>query len=114
MALRAKMNKFLSAMRVFNLKLNDSAPVELNGGGRFVLSRDTYVNVMDQYYPAHKAEAEPRFAEINCRISGDEFCSALELASSVGLWCFDARWRHVIPHGAPVWLPRMQRLANTT
>jgi hypothetical protein len=27
------------------------------------LSRDTYVNVMDQYYPAHKAETEPRFAE---------------------------------------------------
>ena len=52
-------------MRVFNLKVNDSAPVELNGGGRFVFSRDTYVNVMDQYYPAHKAESDPRFAEIN-------------------------------------------------
>src|SRR4029453_11654105 len=29
------------------------------------LSRDTYVNVMDQYYPAYKAETEPRFAQIN-------------------------------------------------
>jgi len=72
------------------------------------LSRDTYVNVMDQYYPAHKAETEPRFAEINRGISGDEFCGALELARGAGLWRFDTRWRHVIPHGAPVWLPRMR------
>jgi putative pyruvate formate lyase activating enzyme len=72
------------------------------------LSRDTYVNVMDQYYLAHKAETEPRFAEINRGISGDEFCGALELARGAGLWRFDTRWRHVIPHGAPVWLPRMR------
>ena len=77
------------------------------------LSRDTYVNVMDQYYPAHKAETEPRFAEINRGISVDQFCSALELARAAGLWRFDTRWRHVIPHGAPVWLPRMQKLATT-
>src|SRR5947208_16234211 len=77
------------------------------------LSRDTYVNVMDQYYPAHKAETEPRFVEINRGIAADEFCGALELARAAGLWRFDTRWRHVIPHGAPVWLPRMQRLANT-
>jgi putative pyruvate formate lyase activating enzyme len=67
------------------------------------LSRDTYVNVMDQYYPAHKAETEPRFAEINRSISADEFCRALELARNAG------RWRHVIPHGAPVWLPSMRK-----
>jgi putative pyruvate formate lyase activating enzyme len=72
------------------------------------LSRDTYVNVMDQYYPAHKAETEPRFAEINRGISADEFCGALELARAAGLWRFDTRWRHVIPHGAPVWLPQMR------
>ena len=72
------------------------------------MSRDTYVNVMDQYYPAHKAETEPRFAEINRGITGDEFCGALELARAAGLWRFDTRWRNVIPHGAPVWLPRMR------
>src|SRR5437660_8316187 len=55
------------------------------------LSRDTYVNVMDQYYPAHKAETEPRFAEINRGISNDEFCNALELARATGLWRFDTR-----------------------
>jgi putative pyruvate formate lyase activating enzyme len=76
------------------------------------LSRDSYVNIMDQYYPAHKAETEPRFAEINRGVSDNEFCGALELAKSAGLWRFDTRWRNVIPHGAPVWLPRMQRLAN--
>jgi putative pyruvate formate lyase activating enzyme len=72
------------------------------------LSRDTYVNVMDQYYPAHKAETESRFAEINRGISADEFCRATELARKAGLWRFDIRWRHVVPHGAPVWLPRMR------
>jgi putative pyruvate formate lyase activating enzyme len=77
------------------------------------LSRDTYVNVTDQYYPAHKAETEPRFAEINRGITDNEFCSALELARHAGLWRFDTRWRNVIPHGAPVWLPRVQTLAST-
>jgi len=71
------------------------------------LSRDTYVNVMDQYYPAYKAETEPRFAEINRGISDNEFCHAIELARAAGLWRLDTRWRHVIPHGRPVWLPSM-------
>ena len=73
------------------------------------MSRDTYVSVMDQYYPAHKAETEPRFAEINRGITADEFCGALELAHDAGLWRFDSRWRHAIPHGAPVWFPRMRQ-----
>jgi putative pyruvate formate lyase activating enzyme len=72
------------------------------------LSRDTYVNVMDQYYPAHKTETEPRFAEINRGISENEFCHAIELARTARLWRFDARWRNVIPHGSPVWLPSMR------
>jgi hypothetical protein len=65
------------------------------------MSPDTYVNVMDQYYPAYKAETEPRFADINRGISAGEFCGAIELARTAGLWRFDTRWRHVIPHGAP-------------
>jgi putative pyruvate formate lyase activating enzyme len=72
------------------------------------MSCDTYVNVMDQYYPAYKAETEARFAEINRGITGDEFCGALELARDAGLWRFDTRWRRVIPHGSPVWLPSMR------
>ena len=73
------------------------------------MSRDAYVNVMDQYYPAHKAETEPRFAEINRGITGNEFYGAIDLARAAGLWRFDTRWRNVIPHGAPVWLPQMRR-----
>jgi len=76
------------------------------------LSPDTYVNVMDQYYPAHKAETEPRFGQINRGITDHEFCSAIELARAAGLWRFDTRWRNVVPLGAPVCLPRMQKLAN--
>ena len=74
------------------------------------LSLDTYVNVMDQYYRAHKAETEPRFADINRGIFVDEFCGALELACAAGLWRFDTRWRRVIPHGAPVWLPQVRTI----
>jgi len=56
------------------------------------LSPDTFVNVMDQYHPAHKAETEPRFSEINRRITGDEFRRPVEIAQAAGLWRFDARW----------------------
>jgi putative pyruvate formate lyase activating enzyme len=56
------------------------------------LSPDTYVNLMDQYHPAHKAETDPRFSEINRRISGPEFREALAYAEEAGLWRLDARW----------------------
>src|SRR5262245_2412992 len=72
------------------------------------LSRDTYVNVMDQYYPAHKAETEPRFKEINRRLHGGEFEQALDHARAAGLWRLDTRWRNVIPHGRPVWLSTLR------
>jgi putative pyruvate formate lyase activating enzyme len=72
------------------------------------LSRDTYVNVMDQYYPAHKAETEPRFAQINRPLRRRELDEAFEHARGTGLWRFDTRWRRVIPHGRPVWLARMR------
>jgi putative pyruvate formate lyase activating enzyme len=54
-------------------------------------SPDTYVNLMDQYHPAHKAEAEPQFSEINRRLSRPEFRQALAYAEEVGLWRLDAR-----------------------
>jgi putative pyruvate formate lyase activating enzyme len=76
------------------------------------ISRDTYINVINQYYPAHKAETEPRFADINRSVTADEFCGALQLARGAGLWRFDTRWRRVIPHGAPVWLPRIHEQAS--
>jgi putative pyruvate formate lyase activating enzyme len=56
------------------------------------LSPDTFINVMDQYRPAHKVETEPRFAEINRRVASDEFRRAIEVARAAGLWRFDTRW----------------------
>ena len=56
------------------------------------LSPDTYVNLMDQYHPAHKAETDPQFSEINWCLSGPEFSQALACAEEAGLWRLDARW----------------------
>jgi len=55
------------------------------------VSPDTYVNLMDQYRPAHKAGTEPQFSEINRRVSGSEFRQALSCAEEAGLWRLDAR-----------------------
>ena len=55
------------------------------------ISRDTFVNVMDQYHPAHKVATEERFAEINRRITSREFQWAIEMAEAAGLWRFDSR-----------------------
>jgi putative pyruvate formate lyase activating enzyme len=56
------------------------------------LSRDTYVNLMDQYHPANKVGTEPQFSEINRRITDGEFSQALEHARAAGLWRLDTRW----------------------
>jgi putative pyruvate formate lyase activating enzyme len=55
------------------------------------LSPDTYVNLMDQYRPAHKAGTEPQFSGINRRITDGEFSQALEQAQAAGLWRLDTR-----------------------
>lgn len=49
------------------------------------VSRDTYVNVMGQYYPAGRVSAA-QFVEINRRISRAEYARAVEAAHRVGLW----------------------------
>ncbi len=48
------------------------------------LGKDTYVNLMDQYYPAGKVTAE-RYQDINRRVSAAEFGRAREAASDLGL-----------------------------
>src|SRR3990167_3154840 len=48
------------------------------------LSRDTYVNLMDQYYPAGRVSRE-RFPEINRRITDEEFDVAPGAARAAGL-----------------------------
>jgi putative pyruvate formate lyase activating enzyme len=57
------------------------------------LSPDTYVNLMEQYHPAHRVEAEPEFAEINRHVSSSEYCKAVQLAGAAGLWRLDSRRR---------------------
>ena len=57
------------------------------------LSPDSYLNVMDQYYPAWKAKSNPRFADINRRVARPEMAQAVALARAAGLWRLDDRWR---------------------
>ncbi|TEB05230.1 Radical SAM superfamily protein [Pelotomaculum schinkii] len=46
------------------------------------ISKDTFVNVMDQYYPAYKAFDHP---ELNKRISRKEYSAAVQAAREAGL-----------------------------
>jgi putative pyruvate formate lyase activating enzyme len=60
---------------------------------RFVaeeLGRDTYVNLMGQYYPAGKVD---RYEEINRRPEPGELERAFEIAEGLGLRRLDARSR---------------------
>jgi putative pyruvate formate lyase activating enzyme len=57
------------------------------------VSTDTYVNIMDQYYPAWKVNREDKYAEINRRVFPRELDEALYYAHKARLWRFDARWR---------------------
>jgi putative pyruvate formate lyase activating enzyme len=49
------------------------------------LSRDSYVNVMAQYRPEHKAL---RYPELSRRLTGEEYRGALAAARRHGLWRF--------------------------
>ncbi len=54
------------------------------------LGPDTYVNVMDQYYPAGKVSGD-RYAQLDRHLHPDEFLEALEIAADVGLRRLDER-----------------------
>ena len=53
------------------------------------LSRDSYVNVMAQYRPAHRAR---EVAAISRAVTRDEFRSAVQAALDAGLHRLDERW----------------------
>lgn len=57
------------------------------------LSRDTYLNVMDQYRPDHKVGDVERYDPINRTTTSAEFRAAVTAARDVGLWRLDTRWR---------------------
>lgn len=52
------------------------------------LSKNSYVNIMDQYQPCHKAK---QYSELNRRISPKEFSQAIEVAKEQSLHRFDKR-----------------------
>jgi len=54
------------------------------------ISPDTYVNIMDQYYPAGRVN-ERKYPEINRRLTSEEYVEALRIAREVGLWRLDER-----------------------
>ncbi len=58
------------------------------------VSEDTYVNIMEQYYPAGRVNSE-KFGEINRQVRGNEFREALDQAREAGLWRFDERRSHI-------------------
>ena len=54
------------------------------------VSPDTYVNIMNQYYPAGRVSGT-QFVEINRRVDSKEYEIAIEQAQAAGLWRFDER-----------------------
>jgi putative pyruvate formate lyase activating enzyme len=56
------------------------------------LSRDTYVNVMAQYRPAHRASEAP---EMTRPITRAEFRAAIQAALAAGLQRLDERRLHL-------------------
>jgi putative pyruvate formate lyase activating enzyme len=57
------------------------------------LGPDTYVNLMDQYYPAGKVGAG-QYVEIDRHITSEEYEQALAMARDLGLRRLDARRAH--------------------
>jgi putative pyruvate formate lyase activating enzyme len=57
------------------------------------LGPETYVNLMDQYYPAGKVSSE-RYSEINRHVSKAEFLEAQQIARGLGLRRLDVRRPH--------------------
>ncbi|HXF94841.1 MAG TPA: radical SAM protein [Gemmatimonadales bacterium] len=57
------------------------------------LGPTTYVNLMDQYYPAGRVSRE-HYPEINRRLTQEEFLEARRLARSLGLTRLDERAPH--------------------
>ena len=58
------------------------------------LGTDTYVNIMDQYYPAGLV-SDTRYPELNRRVRPEEYREVVNYARSLGLWRLDYRWRRL-------------------
>jgi putative pyruvate formate lyase activating enzyme len=59
------------------------------------ISRDTYINVMDQYRPEGRVLRKPeKYQAINRGTTGSEYAEALAIAREEGLYRIDQRWMH--------------------
>jgi putative pyruvate formate lyase activating enzyme len=56
------------------------------------ISEDTYVNIMEQYYPAGGVDVAKQ-PELSRRPYEGEILAARGIAKAEGLWRFDERWR---------------------
>ncbi len=52
------------------------------------ISKNTYINIMDQYYPSNKALQYPKLSR---RITTEEYSAALKMAKAAGLHRFDRK-----------------------
>lgn len=58
------------------------------------ISRDTYITIMDQYFPdAHVVRKPDRYNNISRKITKKELREARSQAKDAGLYRFDERWR---------------------
>jgi putative pyruvate formate lyase activating enzyme len=57
------------------------------------VSRDTYINIMDQYRPCHKAWSHP---PLDRPITAEEYDAAMDAARRAGLRRFDQRMPRLI------------------
>jgi putative pyruvate formate lyase activating enzyme len=55
------------------------------------VSANTYVNLMDQYRPDHRVSGNPRYEDIDRRVSQEEVDAAVTAARRAGLWRLDGR-----------------------
>jgi len=56
------------------------------------ISRDTWINIMDQYHPDGQVIRKPgKYSRLNRGITSDEFLDACHAASDEGLYRFDTR-----------------------
>ncbi|MBN2555807.1 MAG: radical SAM protein [Anaerolineales bacterium] len=73
-------------------------PGGLSGTGHIVnflaeeISTNTYINIMDQYHPAHQAH---RYPPLNRRLKSGEYLAALAAAKKAGLNRLDSRYQHM-------------------
>jgi putative pyruvate formate lyase activating enzyme len=59
------------------------------------ISRDTYINIMDQYRPEGRVLRKPeKYRAINRKTSSSEYEEALTIAREEGLYRIDQRWMH--------------------